>query len=71
MKRFTLFASFLVALSVILGACGPAATQAPAAEAPTEQPVVEAPVPTEAPPPAPKVLKIANTANITTWDPVA
>ena len=71
MKRFTLFVSLLVALSVVLSACGPAATEAPAAEAPAEQPAAEAPAPTEVPPPAPKVLKIANTANITTWDPVA
>ena len=71
MKRFTLFVSVLVALSVILSACAPSA---PAVEAPAEdQPAVEAPAePTEEPaPPAPKVLKIANTANITTWDPVA
>ena len=75
MKRFTLFMSLIVALSVILSACGPAATEAPApaVEAPAEQPTAEAPAPapTEAPPPAPKVLKIANTANITTWDPIA
>lgn len=73
MKRFTLFVSLLVALSVILSACGPAATEAPAVEAPAEQPATEAPAepaPTEAPP-VPKVLKIANTANITTWDPIA
>jgi peptide/nickel transport system substrate-binding protein len=72
MKRLTLFVSLLVALSVILSACAPAATEAPAAETPTEKPVAEAPTeaaPTE--PPAPVVLKIANTANITTWDPVA
>ncbi|NWG06886.1 MAG: ABC transporter substrate-binding protein [Chloroflexi bacterium] len=74
MKRFTLFVSLFVALSVVLSACGPAATEAPAAESPAEQPATEAPAepePTEAPPPAPKVLKIANTANITTWDPIA
>ena len=74
MKRFTLFLTILVALSVILSACAPAAPEAPAVEeAPAEQPAAEeeAPAPTEAPPPAPKVLKIANTANITTWDPVA
>ena len=71
MKRFTLFVSLIVALSVILSACGPAATEVPAAESPAEQPAAEAPAPTEAPPPLPKVLKIANTANITTWDPIA
>jgi peptide/nickel transport system substrate-binding protein len=67
MKRFTLFVSLFVALSVILSACGGGAvTQAPA-EA-TEAPATEAAA-TEAPP-TPQVLKIANTANITTWDPV-
>jgi len=71
MKRFTLFVSVLVALSVILSACAPAATEAPAVEAPAQPAATEAPAPTEAPPPAPTVLKIANTANITTWDPIA
>ena len=72
MKRFTLFVSLIVALSVILSACGPAATQAPAVEAPTEQPATEAPAPapTEAPV-VPLVLKYASSANITTWDPIA
>lgn len=67
MKRFTLFVSLIVALSLILSACAPAAS-----EAATEPAVTEAPAesqPTE--PPAPAVLKIANTANITTWDPIA
>jgi peptide/nickel transport system substrate-binding protein len=70
MKRYTLFVSLTVALAVILSACGGAATQtqAPAA-APTKAPATQAPPPTEAPP-VPKVLKIANTANITTWDPI-
>jgi len=72
MKRFTLFVSLLVALSVILSACAPAATDAPAVDVPGDQPATEAPPePTEAPPAPPQVLKIANTANITTWDPVA
>lgn len=75
MKRFTLFVSLIVALSVILSACASPATEAPApaADAPAEQPATDAPAPapTDAPPPAPKVLKIANTANITTWDPIA
>jgi peptide/nickel transport system substrate-binding protein len=47
MKRFTLFVSLLVVLSVVLSACAPAAAEVPS------------------------VLKIANTANITTWDPIA
>ncbi|MDX1378308.1 MAG: ABC transporter substrate-binding protein, partial [Anaerolineales bacterium] len=72
MKRFTLFVSILVVLSVILSACAPAATEAPAVDGPDDQPATEAPPePTDAPPAPPKVLKIANTANITTWDPVA
>lgn len=62
MKRFTLF----VVLSVILSACAPAVTEVPDAVPPVE--VTDAP--TEAPA-APSVLKIANTANITTWDPIA
>lgn len=68
MKRLSLFLALPVILSVVLSACGGGAqTQAPAA--PTQPPAAEAPAPTEAPP-TPKVLKIANTANITTWDPV-
>jgi peptide/nickel transport system substrate-binding protein len=70
MKRYTLFVSLLVLLSVILGACGPAATEAPEAAPPVEQPT-EVSAPADAPAPIPMVLKIANTANITTWDPVA
>jgi peptide/nickel transport system substrate-binding protein len=52
---------------VVLSACAPA-TEAPEAAPPVEQPT-EKPALTEEP--APIVLKIANTANITTWDPVA
>ncbi len=69
MKRLPLFLSVLLALSLILSACGGGAatpTQAPAK--PSEPP---APAPTEPPSSvAPRVLKIANTANITTWDPI-
>ncbi|MEW6239702.1 MAG: ABC transporter substrate-binding protein [Chloroflexota bacterium] len=65
MKRVTLFVSLIATLSLLLGACGAPATEAPAV---TEAPATE-PASTE--PPAPVVLKIANTANITTWDPVA
>ena len=73
MKRFTLFLSVLVVLSVILGACAPSTTEAPAVDEPANQPAAtDAPAePTEEAPALPKVLKIANTANITTWDPVA
>ncbi|MGZ9234164.1 MAG: ABC transporter substrate-binding protein [Anaerolineales bacterium] len=72
MKRFILFVSLIVLLSMLLSACGGgvAATEPPAATASssTEAPAIE-PAATE--PAAPLVLKIANTANITTWDPVA
>jgi len=64
--KSNLFAlSLLLAVAVLVAACGevteaPPATEAIVAEAPeTEAPIV------------PLVLKIANTANITTWDPVA
>jgi peptide/nickel transport system substrate-binding protein len=72
MKRFILFVSLIVLLSMLLSACGGgvAATQPPAA---TESSSTEAPAtePAATEPAAPLVLKIANTANITTWDPVA
>lgn len=70
MKRFTLFLSLLVALSLVLSACGGgAAPEAPAE--PAESSATDAPAPTAEEPAAPLVLKIANTANITTWDPIA
>jgi peptide/nickel transport system substrate-binding protein len=60
--------SLLVVLSVLAAACAggatAAATQPPAATAAPAQPT--AVPPTE----APRVLKVAATANITTWDPV-
>lgn len=62
MKTKILLVSLFVALTLIISACGPKATATPA---PTE-----APVPTATPVP-PLVLKIANTAHITTWDPIA
>lgn len=68
MKRFTLILSVLVALSVILSACG--GTTAPTAA--PDAPAAEAPAPaTQAPAAAPLVLKYASSANITTWDPIA
>src|SRR5512135_169580 len=73
MKRFAVFFSLLLALSILVSACAPAATptQAPATQPPaTQPPATQAPTATEPPTPAPLVLKIANTANITTWDPV-
>lgn len=70
MKRYTLFVSLIVALSVVLSACGGgAATQAPAAATQAPAATMQAPAPTDAPA-VPQVLKIANTANITTWDPI-
>lgn len=66
MKRFTWILSLLVVFSVVLSACAPATTDTPAS---TEAPATDAPA-TEAPA-APLVLKIANSANITTWDPIA
>jgi peptide/nickel transport system substrate-binding protein len=70
MRRILSFLSLLMVVTLILTACGgapevPPATQAPATAAPpTEAPPTEAPA-------GPLVLKTANTANITTWDPVA
>jgi peptide/nickel transport system substrate-binding protein len=70
MKRFTLLVSLIVVFSVVLSACGGAATEASAPVA-TEAPATEAPpVATEAPA-VPLVLKYASSANITTWDPIA
>jgi peptide/nickel transport system substrate-binding protein len=66
MNRKPLFVSILLLLVLLASACGPQATQAPAQPPAASQ----APAATEAPTAAPSVLKIANTANITTWDPV-
>jgi peptide/nickel transport system substrate-binding protein len=71
MKRFTLFVSLIVLLSMLLSACGggaPAATDAPAG---TEAPAATEAAATEAPAAGPVVLKYASSANITTWDPIA
>jgi peptide/nickel transport system substrate-binding protein len=68
MKKMSVLLSVLVALSVLLSACGapaPVATEAPAPAA------TQAPVVTEAPAAGPLVLKYASSANITTWDPIA
>jgi peptide/nickel transport system substrate-binding protein len=69
MKRILFALSLLLIAAIVLTACAPAPTTEPPAG--TEAPAVtEAPA-TEAPTTGPLVLKIANTANITTWDPVA
>ena len=69
-----LFAFVFILVALIAASCGPQATEAPAApEAPAEPAAPAAPEEPAEPeaPAAPLVLKIANTANITTWDPVA
>ena len=67
MKRLYFVVSVLVALSMLLSACGAPATEAPAVEAPaaTEAPAAEAPAATEAP--AEKVT--VTWWHITTKDP--
>lgn len=72
-KKLYLVLTVLMALALLVSACGspaapateeaaPAATEEAAPAAPTEE------APTAVPP---HVLKVANTANITTWDPIA
>lgn len=76
MNKKSLFFTLFLLAALFLNACTPAMTPTPSAPAETQ--VVEQPTqPPEAtkPPeptqtPAPLVLKIANTANITTWDPI-
>jgi peptide/nickel transport system substrate-binding protein len=66
MQKRLLVLSVLSVIAVLAVSCAPATTPAPAA---SQAPATAAP--TSIPPtPAPLVLKIANTANITTWDPV-
>ena len=67
MKRVLFVLSLLSAAVIVLAACGPAATEPPAGtevSTVTEAPATPAPA-------MPVVLKIASSANITTWDPVA
>jgi peptide/nickel transport system substrate-binding protein len=69
-----LFLFTLLTVVMLVAACGPSPTAEPVM--PEEPAAPAAPVKTEAPaaieePDAPVVLTIANTANITTWDPVA
>lgn len=70
--------SALIVLIMLVAACTPAATLAPPTAAPTAAPPKPTtPPPTAVPPtavpptPAPRILKVAATANITTWDPSA
>jgi peptide/nickel transport system substrate-binding protein len=68
MNRKLLVVYLFLMLAILVTACGPVQTQAPAgtqAPAPTEAPAAS---PTAA---GPLVLNIADTASITTWDPVA
>jgi peptide/nickel transport system substrate-binding protein len=64
-RKFLTFTLLLVTL--LAASCGPKTVEAPA-EVPA---VPEAPAVVEEAPAGPLVLKIANTANVTTWDPVA
>ena len=73
MKNRTLLFSVLAVVVLVLSACGPAATAATQPPAAVTQP----PAATQPPAPAatatavpPKVLTIADTAAITTWDPI-
>lgn len=64
-RKFLTFTLLLVTL--LAASCGPKTVEAPA-EVPAAP---EAPAVVEEAPAGPLVLKIANTANVTTWDPVA
>jgi peptide/nickel transport system substrate-binding protein len=75
-KKFLLFTLLLV-VTLVLSACGAGATpteKAPVVPTKPPEPTQAVEQPTKPPeptqPPAPKVLKIANTATFTTWDPV-
>jgi peptide/nickel transport system substrate-binding protein len=81
MKQYRLVIFMLLAVMLMVTACGGQAETPVTTEeqAPTEavQPTEAAPtavppteVPTAEPTAAPKVLRIANTANFTTWDPI-
>ena len=66
-----LFLFTLIVVALLVASCGQQPTAAPAEPAaPAATSAPAEPTATEAPA-APLVLKIANTANITTWDPVA
>jgi peptide/nickel transport system substrate-binding protein len=80
--RRLMFLLLVGLLSLALIQCAPppapsAPTEAPSTEAPpTEAPAAAAPTPTEVPPTQaaqaqPKILRVAATASVTTWDPSA
>lgn len=63
MNKKYIFSTLLMIVVLTLSACGPTTTVAPL--------VTQPPAPTEMPTPVPpNVLKIANTATFTTWDPI-
>ncbi|MGB7874345.1 MAG: ABC transporter substrate-binding protein [Anaerolineales bacterium] len=69
-----LFLFTLLTVVMLVAACGPSPAEEPAAPQEPAEPAAPEPtepLPTEAPMAQPSVLTIANTANITTWDPVA
>ena len=83
MKQNRLVIFILLAVMLLVTACGgqtetPVTTEAPVAPPtevvkPTQAPPTAVPptkVPSPEPTAAPKVLRIANTANFTTWDPI-
>jgi peptide/nickel transport system substrate-binding protein len=74
MMNRKLFLFTLLTMVMLVAACGPAPVEAPPAPAEPAEPAApaatEEPAATEAPAAGPSVLKIANTANITTWDPI-
>jgi peptide/nickel transport system substrate-binding protein len=83
MKQNRMVIFMLLAIMLLVTACGGQATTPAATEAPVTPPT-EVVQPTKAPPTAvpptdvpapeptaaPKVLRVANTANFTTWDPI-
>ena len=83
MKPYRIVVFILLAVMLLVSACGgqtatPASTEAPTSppetgalptkESPTAVAATEVPQPE--PTAAPKVLRVANTANFTTWDPI-
>lgn len=68
MNKKQILSTLLLIVVLTLSACGPAPAATPSVEPSATQP--PAPTATATPVP-PKVLTIANTATITTWDPIA